>query len=80
MEPTFKNGNVVLVSSFPYIFSKPKIGDIVAFKKENKVLIKRISKIKDNEYFLSGDNSKDSIDGWTDKSKIKGKVIYVITR
>lgn len=81
MDSTIKNGSEVLVSSVPYIFSSPKSGDIVAFKKENKVLVKRIKKIRDDKYYLIGDNEKDSLDseefGWIPKDKIIGKVILV---
>jgi len=79
MEPTIQNGQTVLVSSIPYFFSKPKIGDVVAFKKDNKVLIKRIGKIDGKKYFVSGDNKEDSMDsrkfGWLTKKDILGKVI-----
>lgn len=80
MEPTIKNGSEVLVSGIPSLFSEPKIGDIVAFKKENKVLIKRITKIKNDKYFLSGDNEKDSINTWVGKEDLIGKVISINTR
>lgn len=80
MEPFIKNGQTVLVSSIPYFFSKPKTGDIVAFKKEQKVFIKRITKTDGERYFVSGDNKKDSLDsrrfGWVSKRDIVGKVIY----
>jgi len=83
MEPFIKNGQTVLASSIPYFFSKPKIGDIVAFKKTEKVFIKRITKIDPSadgeKYFVGGDNKKDSMDsrrfGWILKKDIIGKVI-----
>lgn len=76
MEPTLKNGSEVLASSIPYIFSEPKVGDIVAFKKDDKVFIKRIKKRKDDNYYLMGDNEKDSLKiGWISKKDIIGKVI-----
>ena len=82
MEPTIKNGASVLVSSIPYIFSKPQIGDIVAFKKEKKVLIKRIVKIDVEKYIVSGDNKDDSMDsrefGWILRRDVIGKVIWKI--
>ena len=80
MEPTLTQGKSILVSSIPFIFSKPKVGDIVAFKKDGKTFIKRITKINGEKYFISGDNEKDSLDsrkfGWINKSDILGKVIY----
>lgn len=75
MMPTIKNGSEILISNIPYLFSKPKIGDIIAFNKEGKILIKRITKIKDNEYFVSGDNASDSINGWINKENVLGKLI-----
>lgn len=80
MEPTLQQGQNVLVSSIPYFFSKPKVGDIVSFKKTGKVFIKRISGIDEDKYFVSGDNKKDSMDsrrfGWILKKDIIGKVVY----
>lgn len=75
MEPNIKNGSQVLTSSIPFIFSKPKIGNVVAFNKGNKVFIKRIKKIENNKYFAAGDNQKDSVDLWIKKDDIIGKVI-----
>ena len=76
MEPTLKSGSFVLVSSIPYLLVNPKVGDIIAFKKENKIFIKRIAKINPSrhsaelsrspssgkKYFVKGDNEKDSLD------------------
>lgn len=82
MEPTIKNGQTVLASSLPYLFSKPRIGDIVAFVKEEKMFIKRIVKIDREKYFVKGDNEKDSLDsrrlGWIERREIVGKVVYKI--
>lgn len=79
MDPTILQGQTVLVSSIPFFFSKPKIGDIVAFKKPEKVFIKRIVKVDGEKYFVSGDNKNDSLDsrrfGWILKKDIIGKVI-----
>jgi len=79
MEPTIKNGERVFVSNIPYLFLKPKVGDLVGFKKEKKVFIKRIIKIDRGKYFVKGDNKKDSMDsrkmGWVDRREILGKVI-----
>lgn len=75
-------GQSVLVSSIPYLFSKPKINDIVAFKEKNtgKIFIKRIAKIDNQKYFVKGDNKRDSLDsrelGWIKIKEIIGKVIY----
>ena len=80
MEPILKTGHAVLVSSIPYLFIKPKIDDTIAFKKENKIFIKRIAKINREKYFVKGDNIRDSLDsrkvGWILKKEIVGKVIF----
>ena len=79
MEPTFKNGNFVLVSSIPYLFVKPKIGDTIAFKNEDKIFVKRVTKVDGEKYFVKGDNDKDSLGiGRINKKEIVGKVIAKI--
>ena len=84
MQPTLFPGSIVCVSSIPYFFRSPKFGDIVAFRKENKVFIKRITKILNNTYFLQGDHTSDSFDsrqfGWIEQKHILGKVIYILRK
>ena len=78
MSPFLKEGDNVLV----WRFAKPKIGDVIVFKVNDKHYVKRIEKIKGDQYFVLGDNKKESIDskkfGWIDKKDIIGKVIYKI--
>jgi nickel-type superoxide dismutase maturation protease len=82
MEPTLKPNDEVLVSSLSYFFTSPKRNDIVAFKdpRDNKVLIKRITKIETKKIFVQGDNKKHSTDsrefGMIEKKAIIGKVIF----
>ena len=82
MEPFLFNSQTVLASSIPFIFSKPKIGDVTVFKNNKKVFIKRIKKINKSKYFLIGDNKKDSLDskniGWISKQQILGTVVFKI--
>ena len=84
MEPSLLNNQIVFASSILFIFSKPKIGDIVVFKYKNKTYIKRATKINSYKYFLEGDNNKDSLDsrkvGWIKRKDIIGKVIYKISK
>lgn len=81
MEPVLFEGDSVIVSFIPFFFKSPKIGDIVLFldNKNNKYLIKRIKEIDKENYFLIGDNIKDSKDsryfGYISKKNILGKVI-----
>lgn len=81
MEPFLKENDLIIVSNIPYLFKKPRINDIVAFRtKENIILIKRIKRIINNRYLLLGDNSSDSFDsrsfGEIEKESILGKFIY----
>jgi signal peptidase I len=88
MEPTIKNGESVLASGIPYLFSKPKVGDIVVFRRGGKVFIKRVVKIDPSSdgdrYFVKGDNEKDSLDsrvfGWIERKDIIGKLIHKISK
>ncbi|MEX2012989.1 MAG: S26 family signal peptidase [Candidatus Levyibacteriota bacterium] len=62
MQPKIKDGQKVLISNIPYMFSAPKKDDVVVFKLKNKAFLKRIVKVKDEKYFLEGDNKIDSLD------------------
>ncbi len=78
MEPQIRNGDFVLASSIPYFFSKPRKGDIVVFKKERRLIIKRIDQVKNYKYKVLGDNKKDSLDfGWITRIDILGKVFKI---
>jgi nickel-type superoxide dismutase maturation protease len=81
MVPKLKHGQIVFASSIPYIFRKPKVGDVV-IAQHGRCIIKRIARIKENKVFVVGDNKKESSDsrnfGWIGKEKIIGKVIFNI--
>lgn len=81
MFPTFREGDMVLVSSIPFLFKNPRMGDLIVLKKK-KHIIKRIKKIDGNLFFVEGDNLKESTDsrsfGWISKKSIVGKVICKI--
>jgi len=66
MEPTFNNGNYLIIDEISYRFEKPKIGDVIIFRyplDPSKFFIKRIIDIpKDGEYFVEGDNREASFD------------------
>lgn len=80
MMPYLTPGNRVIASSIPYYFSKPKVNDVVVFTKDGKMLIKRIVRISGGEFFVEGDNKKDSLKTEPIRRKqILGKVIYVLT-
>lgn len=84
MSPFLKPGNVVLVIKYFPVFFKPRREDIVACKNplDARILIKRITKIENNRYFVEGDNRSASTDsrnfGFIDKDHIIGKVIFVL--
>lgn len=79
MEPVIRNGQSVLASSVPLLFSKLKAGDIILFEENKKLIVKRIKDIKGDKIKVSGDNKSDSLDfGLIDRKNIKGKIIAVI--
>lgn len=81
MQPDYQKGDMVLVNKLAYVFKPPKINEAIILKnpKDKVFIIKRINKIKNNKYFVLGDNSKESTDsrsfGWISKKEIVGKVI-----
>lgn len=85
MLPTLKSGQDVLCFNWAYIFSRPKIGDMVIVKSEKckaeSEIIKRVQKVKGDKIYLIGDNRNESTDsrnfGVIDKSKIIGKVVFI---
>ncbi len=82
MEPTLRDGDVILVNRLAYFLTKPKAGDTVAIKWEKYYIIKRIKKISHGKIFIVGDNKGDSADsrrfGWINKKEIIGKVMFKI--
>ena len=80
MVPTFSNGDIILVSSFPYLFRKAKIGDIILLKRE-RLMIKRITKNEGEKFFVEGDNKNESTDsrkfGWIERKDVLGKIVWV---
>lgn len=82
MLPTLKPGQNVLVFNWAYIFLKPKVGEIIVIRKNGKDMVKRIQKVHDREYFVQGDNDKESADsrsfGPIRSAEIIGKVILVV--
>lgn len=81
MSPTIVAGESVMVNRLAFLFKNPNEKDIVALydPRDGKVLIKRITKKRRNEFFVEGDNKKQSTDsrvfGWVEKKAIIGKVL-----
>ena len=80
MNPTLKDGEVVLVDRKP---EKIEVGDIVVAKhpvEQTGEIVKRVARINERgHYFLVGDNAEDSNDsrtfGAVSREYIKGKVV-----
>ena len=78
MNPTFNNGDIVLVNKFIYYLRKPKINEIVSVISplDSSLLCKRITgkegniklfkmhfvKLLKDFYWIEGDNKKNSLD------------------
>ncbi|MGH7203860.1 MAG: signal peptidase I [Candidatus Levyibacteriota bacterium] len=81
MSPTLRDGQIIFLNRLSYLFRKPQKGEIIACKdpRDQKILIKRITKIAGDNYFVEGDNKKYSTDsrvfGMIRQSDIIGKVI-----
>lgn len=75
MEPYLKEGDQVLALGF----LKINVRDIVVFRYNSKNLVKRITRIKNNEVYFQGDNKSDSLKiPKIPKHDIIGKVILKI--
>lgn len=79
MEPTLRHSSMIIASSIPFFFGRPKIGDIVILKRKGYI-IKRIAKLRGDGAFVVGDNKNESTDsrnfGWVSRRAILAKVIY----
>ncbi|MBI2550133.1 signal peptidase I [Candidatus Woesearchaeota archaeon] len=62
MQPNIKDGDRVIVFNWAYLFSRPKIGDVVVFSgSDGKEYVKRITAAAaKNEFVVEGDNKEDS--------------------
>ena len=78
MLPNFKSGQLVFVRKTRYL----SVNDVVVLKtNDNSQIIKRISKIQDNEIRVSGDNSEYDSDYYYQRfnfESVLGKVFFKI--
>lgn len=76
MLPKFPPEDIIIVSTLPYFFISPKVGDVILFKKNGKRYLKRISQIEKEKISVLGDNKKDSLAiADIEKRDIIGKII-----
>lgn len=61
MEPTLKEGSFFIASNFPFYINEPTAGDIIVFRFNKEYIVKRIVDVKDDKYYLDGDNKKDTL-------------------
>ncbi len=82
MMPALETGDILIYTRWG---SKDE-GDIIIFQSEtyNRLLIKRIEKVENEQYYVLGDNLSNSEDsrnpliGWVPEEKVKGRVIFRI--
>lgn len=85
MDPFCQEGDFVLVNRMSYLFSRPKVGQLVVLKDPRDsscLILKRITATKDSFLWVEGDNKKQSTDsrdfGWVSAKALVGqaKVIH----
>lgn len=75
MEPNFKDGQTVWVNHLAFLFSKPKVGDVIIFQHLNKVLLKRVTQSEEDYVEVFGDNKSDNLEvGKIQRENIIGRV------
>ena len=78
MSPYLNDRGLILVLKS----SSHKVGDIVGFKLNDQIMIKRISRVKADLFYALGDNLGNSLDsrklGWINQDKIVFKLILRI--
>jgi signal peptidase I len=84
MEPFCQEGDFVVVNRMSYLFSRPKVGQLVVLKdpRDSRRIVKRIGVVKDSFVWVEGDNREKSTDsrnfGWVSVKALLGqaKVIH----
>lgn len=79
MEPTLKDGEVVWVFKWAFLFRLPRPGELAVFQFGSQNMVKRVKSVTDKDVFLVGDNPKDSFDsqnfGAIPRKALLGKVL-----
>lgn len=79
MEPSIKNGDVVITKKVPE--EKIQVGDIITFKQDADIITHRISRIEEEngkKYITKGDNNNIEDSSKITYQEIKGKEIITI--
>ena len=76
MEPSFHEGDFVIVRKF----GEPRVGDVVVAEYKGRQVLKRISDIANDKYFLRGDNQVDGKVFSVKREAIIGKVFLHIRK
>jgi Predicted transcriptional regulator len=86
LEPSYQDGDFVLVSKIPIFFKSVHTGDVIVFQHEvYGTLIKRIERLvpEQNGYYVVG-TREDSVDsrliGIIAKNDVIGKVIWHVSK
>ena len=84
MEPFCREGDFVVINRMSYLFSRPKVGQLVVLKDPrdpSRHIIKRIVALKDSFVWVEGDNKERSTDsrdfGWVSVKAILGQAKVV---
>lgn len=79
MAPALSSGQDVLVLKW---FYRIKADDLIVFKRDGRALLKRVEKIRNELFYVRGDNKEASTDsrrfGPILKSDVVGKVILIV--
>jgi phage repressor protein C with HTH and peptisase S24 domain len=79
MFPAIKDSSFFIASSLPFIYRDPKIGDMILFEVDNKIIVKKVIKVENDLIFIEGDNKMDSKKfNPIKKNEIIGKVIWIL--
>lgn len=78
MLPAYKNGDIVVVLK-KWLLQLHKNDTVIAKDpRDKRIILKRIKQVKNNQFFIVGDNEKESTDsrqfGWIKRKQIIGKV------
>lgn len=78
MSPVIKDGDFFIVSDFYYKLRDFSIGDIIIFKVDNKLIVKKIYKIQNDLIYVVGENKNDSKNFQPiNRNEVLGKVIWI---